>query len=109
MVGNKYLQYPSMVSNMRSQAAAIGICIFPAGLLRNIYFILQKILDSLHGTLAEWLRRSPAKAVRNACESSNLSGVETFLLHKFSCFVSCLFYCSEKIERYGYNKVTYVH
>ena len=27
------------------------------------------------GTLAEWLRRGPAKAVCNACESSNLSGV----------------------------------
>ena len=30
------------------------------------------------GTLAEWLRRSPAKAVCYACESSNLSGVEIF-------------------------------
>jgi hypothetical protein len=28
------------------------------------------------GTLAEWLRRGPAKAVCNACESSNLSGVD---------------------------------
>lgn len=28
------------------------------------------------GTLAEWLRRWPAKPVRNAFESSNLSGVE---------------------------------
>ncbi len=27
------------------------------------------------GTLAEWLRRSPAKAVRYACVSSNLTGV----------------------------------
>jgi hypothetical protein len=33
---------------------------------------------SLYGTLAEWLRRSPAKAVGYACVSSNLTGVDTF-------------------------------
>jgi hypothetical protein len=35
-------------------------------------------LWSLYGTLAEWLRRSPAKAVGYACVSSNLTGVDVF-------------------------------
>ena len=36
------------------------------------------------GTLAEWLRRGPAKAVCNACESSNLSGVDKYLFFLFA-------------------------
>ena len=31
----------------------------------------------IFGTLAEWLRRGPAKAVGYACVSSNLTGVVT--------------------------------
>ena len=37
----------------------------------------------IKGALAEWLRRSPAKAVCYACVSSNLTGVETILFASF--------------------------
>ena len=36
------------------------------------------------GNLSEWLRSDPAKVVRNACESSNLSVVDSFC----TCFCS---------------------
>ena len=38
----------------------------------------------IFGTLAEWLRRGPAKAVGYACVSSNLTGV---VVHFFSFFL----------------------
>ena len=41
-----------------------------------------------YGTLAEWLRRGPAKAVGYACVSSNLTGVVTVFLMKINDFHS---------------------
>lgn len=40
--------------------------------------ILPSLLDCPKDTVAEWLRRGPAKLVRSACASSNLVGVENF-------------------------------
>ena len=48
----------------------------------NMYFFLYRGMQKSCGTLAEWLRRGPAKAVCYACVSSNLTGVDCF--HFFS-------------------------
>ena len=45
----------------------------------NIYFCTSARYPKSYGTLAEWLRRGPAKAVCYACVSSNLTGVDPYL------------------------------
>jgi hypothetical protein len=66
----------------------------------SLFFGLVKIY--LSGTLAEWLRRGPAKAVRYACVSSNLTGVEFF------CFFMMIFILRTLVSRtlFG-NKCTF--
>ena len=49
-------------------------------------------LPADYGTLAEWLRRSPAKAVGHACVSSNLTGVVTTFFHSFFKFIYLFIY-----------------
>ena len=44
----------------------------------SVCAIYSIISTRVHGTMTEWLRCCPAKAVRYACESSNLSGVVFF-------------------------------
>ena len=56
-----------------------------------------------YGTLAEWLRRGPAKAVGYACVSSNLTGVVTFFFNEcyrfsfFFSFLKCSFWTTHGI------------
>jgi hypothetical protein len=45
-------------------------------ILSIFVLLLVSDLTRQYGTLAEWLRRSPAKAVGYACVSSNLTGVD---------------------------------
>ena len=51
------------------------------------------MVGALYYAMPEWLRGWPAKPLRNACESSNLSGVVTC---NFVSKFFCLFYNSYK-------------
>ena len=57
---------------------------------KNVFLVQfknKKIVLSADDTLAEWLRRRPAKPLGFARESSNLSGV----VFGFLCFFDCFF------------------
>ncbi len=47
------------------------------------FLFVAFIAAAATGTLAEWLRRGPAKAVCYACVSSNLTGVGLFWCRSF--------------------------
>ena len=64
-------------------------------------------VSCVQGTLAEWLRRGPAKAVGYAFVSSNLTGVDTFRFCR-SFLLSILTFNSEELSKF-YFIYSYCH